>query len=297
MILTHEIFFNSFQYNFFEYKQSSIEYLMERSSEELKEIAGGTANYSEEDFKRGLKMDARLTYLLAVDTLFELVFALLPSKKLEIMDEKIIDQLNRNNKYFPELVKLLSDKPNDFKKLKYTINYNDGYSCDVLRYIFYDGLFNTEFEKDISTSMIVMHEAILFFAKEALDNRAEINSYKHGLRLLPTFGSLIISNSSDKGKNVEFDLKNSIAFQTKNKNTKTIHSIPLDYKKDVQLTYFISQMLHNLFQTRRRKYRKAENNEGTFFVAFTENSLSDARKANLSAGIFKLNFPIGKENS
>ena len=221
---SYKNFYNSFQVNYFDYKQSVNEYLMSKSGAELKGIAGQMLNYEEKSFKRAIKMDARKTYLMAVDTFFELIFALLPNKKLQLMDEKIVEQLSRKNQYIHDLKKYIDKKPCNFNKIKNAvINYTNNKSSNLVRYLFFLGIFETEHEDLIEESVASFEEAIDFFAKEILENREELNSFKHGLRLIPFMYKLEISNPADKNEKISIDMGDSLSFQTFNSQGRIIH--------------------------------------------------------------------------
>ena len=287
---TFKDFYDSYQTNYFDYKQSCNKSILDKTTEELIVIADGIVDYDEKSFRRTIKMDTRLTYLLAVDTLFELIFALLPNKNRELMDEKIIEQLSRKNQYFPELKKFIVGKPNEFDKLKYVITYTGNKSCSVLRYLFYNGLFETKYEKEILESVDAMENAIPFFCGEIINNREELNSFKHGLRVIPFFNSLTLGNPETS--HIKFDMIDSITFQTQDKTTRTLHTKPLDYARDIALTLYISNMIHNIIVLRRSKQKPPLKQESTSVMAFKKDSLDKARKANIQFGNIKLNFPI-----
>lgn len=285
-------FYDSYQTNYFDYKQSCNEFILDKTTSDLKNIADGIIDYNEKSFRRAIKMDVRLTYLLAVDALFELVFALLPDKNRALMDKKILDQLSRKNQYYPDLKKYLTNKPNQFDKLNYTINYTRDKSCSVLRYIFYDGLFETEYEKEIIESVDAIEAAILFLGKEVMENREELNSFKHGLRVTPFFNRMVLSDPKTKNQELNIDMVDSLTFQTKTNGIRTLHAKPLDYKKDIALTLYISNMIHNIIVLRRRKFKSPSKEGMTEVIAFKKTALDKARKANMQMGNFKLNLPI-----
>jgi hypothetical protein len=67
--------------------------------------------------------------------------------------------------------------------LKYTINCTKEQGCSVLGYIFYDGLFETDFEMEIRESIIALEPAVDFFSQEILTNREVLSSWSVKIKL------------------------------------------------------------------------------------------------------------------
>ncbi len=288
---THKEFYKNFQVNYFDYKQCSNEHLLSLDYEKLASIAGQLIDYDAKAFRLALKMDVRMTYLLSIDTLFELIYALLPDKKLQLMDKKIVEQLNRKNQYVFELIKYMDGKPSNFRKLLDTIIYTNDKSSSVMRYLFYLGIFETEHEDKIQESVIAYGEAIKFFGKEILESRDELNSFKHGLRLIPFIKELHIADQENRSNKLSIKVEESLSFQTSNKTIKTLHTKSLDYKRDLSLTYFVSNMIYNIITSRRYKY--VDNSKGLVsMMAITKDALGHAKKNNVNTGLIKINFPI-----
>lgn len=291
---TYKDFYRNFQINYFDYKQSSNQYLLRLSEEELSSIAGKMIDYTDEEFRRALKIDVRLTYLLAIDTLFELIFALLPGKKLELMDKEILNQLTKGNPYLKDLQNFLNGKPSGFDRLKYTIKYTKGKQCSVLRYIFFDGVFETDTEEKIVDTIEVFKNAIMYFGREIIDNREEMNSIKHGMRVTPFLKHVSLTNPDNKEDKLILDMEETISFQTKKKDIRTIHLKQLDYKRDIQLTYFVSNMIFNLISIKKHIFSDNRKKEQYTLMLFPKDSLQKASISNITSVNFKINLPVDK---
>ncbi|AZQ59835.1 hypothetical protein EJ994_13890 [Maribacter sp. MJ134] len=256
----------------------------------MEKLCKDIVGYDEKSYKRAIKIDVRLTYLMAVDTLFELVFALLPDKKGNLRDKEIVSTLSSGKQYYSELREYVNNRESRFDILKDQVNYTGGKSCTALRYIFYDGLFETEHEKEIVESVDAISEALKFFGKEINENRDELNAYKHGLRVVPFFNTMSFKDPKT-GKGLEIDMSESISFLTENKSERTIHAKPLDYKKDIALTIYVTHLINNIIALRQRQLTTAKNFQ-TSISALKKTSLDEARKSNIQMGNFKLNLPI-----
>ena len=290
MVYTAKQFYDYFQVNYFDYKQSNNEFLLNRSSEDMKSLCEDVVGYDEKAYKRAIKIDIRLTYLMAVDTLFELVFALLPDTKGNLRDKDIVSTLTSGKQYYSELREYVNGRPSRFDILENQVNYTGGKSCTALRYIFYDGLFETEYEDEIIESVAAISDALKFFAKEINGNRTELNAYKHGFRVVPFFSNISFKDLKT-GKGFEIDMSESISFLTENKVERTIHAKPLDYKKDIALTVYVTHLINNIIAIRQRQLTTSKNFK-TSMSAFKRTSLDKASKANIQMGNFKLNLPI-----
>ena len=299
---TAENFYRSFQLNYFDYKQATSKYILGLTDAEINEFAGSMVDHDIEHYKRAIYMDIRQTYLLCIDTFFEVLYALLPEKlhkrnqSFALMDDKIVEQLNRKKPYIKEIEKHLKNKPNNFNKLDNIVEYSNGvntYKCTVLQYIFYDGLFESKYDKEISESIPALVKAFNFLCHEVVDTREELNSYKHGLRILPFMNTFHLTNSTNDIKEVSLDMSNSVSFQTisKDKKTRTIHTKTFDFQRDIAMTNYISFLLHNIIALRRRRYIKKDNNTETAAFVFGPEGLENSKKTNQNHFKVKLDLP------
>lgn len=257
-MFTSEDFYKSFQLNFFDYKQHVNEYLLNQNKDTISKITKGIYYSSVEEFKLSVKMDIRMTSLMAMDTLFELIFALLPDYKQRIQDDNILHNLSKKQQYYRDLGKYLNGSKGRFEALKWSIDYhnkkkNTGYRCSVLRHLFYKGIFENQKEEEIKHSIEVIEKLLKMLGKEINENREELNSFKHGLRVFPYLKNFYIRDADEKDHEIQFDLSNSISYLTIDKHQKlrTINTSQLKPDRDLTLTAICSNLIYNMIITRK----------------------------------------------
>src|SRR5690606_8817587 len=137
----------------------------------------------------------------------------------------------------------------DFLDDKVTFN---GYEISVGHYLFYFGTFdeskfNSEFVSSVNESIDAVKFGIRLIAKDFID-REEYNSYKHGLRLIPSVSELILADPKTMEVKVKWDLSNSMSFysKTNNKDEVKIATKLFDTERDIKMTNFCSNMVSNI---------------------------------------------------
>lgn len=299
---TAKMFYDSFQLNYYDYKQTKNEYLLRLSDDDIASFAGNIVDYSRLEFNRAVKMDIRQTYLLCLDTFFEVMYALLPEKlhkrktNFKLVDDEIVERINRKKPYIKELEKFFTGKPNNFRKLEYTVTFSNGtktYTCSVLQYLLYFGLFETDYDKEISESIPALWEAFKVLGKEVLQTRDELNSYKHGLRLMPFMKEISIMNPADDQQPLSLDFEDSISFQTISKDgkSKSLNTISFDPERDIAMTGYVSILLHNVIALRRRRYYKENESKRTAAFVIGPEGLKNCMKRASGKYNIKINLP------
>src|SRR5690554_6336100 len=90
-MINRNLFFSSFQLNYFDYKQLSLKYLLENYS--IIGLDKCIIEYKESDHITAIRSDIRQTCFQAIETVFEVLFALLPDKNGHINDNRIIERI------------------------------------------------------------------------------------------------------------------------------------------------------------------------------------------------------------
>ncbi|MGV3686184.1 MAG: hypothetical protein ACO1NS_11195 [Daejeonella sp.] len=208
-------------------------------------------------FRLTLKADLRQTYFHAMETFFELFFALNPKGKGSFDDEMIQFNLTHSNwqdtyrkiKEITEVETALDflDEKIKFQKIEITIGH----------YLFYIGIFptentNSEIIDKIPESIEAIKHGIKIFAADFI-NREEYNAYKHGLRIVPSITRMMFVRADKMEEKLEFDLTDSMSFYTKTKHPDELRVVTklFDSERDYQMTIFCSNLIHNIVFHRR----------------------------------------------
>lgn len=213
------------------------------------------------NFRRAIKCDMRQTYFHAIETFFELFFALNPKGKTRYDDAEVLTALTnsqwRKNQSKIEQIAIDINALNFFDEV---IDFY-GHKVSIGNYLFYmgifpDGNFPKEVLQKISESIEAIKLGIRLVANDFLD-RQEYNSYKHGLRIIPSIQSLTAVDAETLKHVVTFDLTDSMSYysQTKDKKEITVNTRTLDFERDFQMASFCSNLIHHMIYFRRAAFK------------------------------------------
>ncbi len=263
----------------------------------LKESIEG---FVKEDFQRVLKGEIRQTLYHSIETLFELIFALLPKYKNQLEDVNILANLSSsdwraNNKRIEEI----SENDNGLDFLDATMNVN-AQTISLARYLFYYGVLpdNQSIPKayldSIDSSIESIKYGLKIVAKEFIE-RNEYNSYKHGLRIIPILSKFYLGNPETKETLAEWDLKDSMTYlhfpRDKNSNVEIeMITVAFNTNRDLGLCIFCAHLIANLILLRRSGLRLAKKDEKIQILFFKKEEISKIN--NISVPMSKLHFKI-----
>lgn len=239
-------FYKHFQINYFDYKISCLRFLIDNINEMnfKKDITG----YSESDFKRALQSDLRQTRFQAIETVFEVMFAL-KSKSTDRIKVPLIEVIT-NYKFSYEEIKRIASSEDALSFLDAKITLGDKSKTTLGKFIFYPGIKKDEFQKEIEMSMKVIKKGLQVLAKEFSDRR-EYNSYKHGLRILPAYKEISFHDPTAPDSSLSFNLENTMTFYSKGKKGDFQYiTKSFDTEKDFRTIKFSSVLLWNMIKLR-----------------------------------------------
>ena len=210
-----------------------------------------------EAYKRMLKSELRQAYFHCIETFFEIFFALDPTGKGSFEDEFILFNItNSNPKENYNRIKDIatSDIALDFLDMEIIVRDR---KITVGHYIFYFGIFSKEkfpsntFE-DIKESLQAIKFGIRYLAKD-FAKREEYNSYKHGLRIIPALKKIMFAKADTKEIEMNWDFSDSMSFYLKTKDPNELEMITkiFDSERDYLMSYFCSNLIHNMIYYRR----------------------------------------------
>jgi len=252
MMFKPEEFFDGFQINHFDYKQINNRRLLELSDEEIESRISDLIAGSKQDFIRSVRADIRFTFLLSIETLFELVMALLPDRKGRINDKNILLTMVQKKPNYEDIRNFAFGKASKLDLLHTHVKYTNGKKETVLRHIFYYKIWDNQNENEIVASLKVIQDSLKILAKE-LTNRDELNSYKHGLRGIPFLKNLKFLQVDNPNKELNLNLGDSVTFYSYNKKSKSHEFLTksFDSERDMLLTHYVSNLVFNIIEPRK----------------------------------------------
>jgi len=204
-----------------------------------------------------LKSDLRQTYFHAIETFFELFFALNPYGKNTLEDMAILHKLTNSNwRKTQEKINEIARDEMALSFLRENINVSE-YTVSIGHYLFYIGIFdNGAFPKgffdEIGKSLQAIEKGIRILAKDFV-HREEYNSYKHGLRIVPFMNRLIAYDINEKKVVANWDTQDSMSFFSKTKNSDEIRMVTIlyDVERDYEMIHLCANLIHNMIYFRR----------------------------------------------
>lgn len=266
-----KLFYSKFMVNYFDYKITYLQYALNNYKEFQPENL--ILQYSDKDFLLTIKSDIRQTLFQAIETVFEIIFALVPNDHGLIADQGILRTLSKGESHYNR-IKQISENYKELDFLSENVILPDGESVPIIQYIFYFGLHKNEnITEKINTSLEAIRRALFILAKEFSD-RGEYNCYKHGLRIIPALNFFKLSRADNNEKIADWDLSDSMTYfkEFEKENTTQFITKVFDTERDLGLIRLCSDLLWNIIKIRN--------------VAFNEAHKSDSKKSLIEVFFF-----------
>lgn len=261
ILFDHKIFYKKYAYDYYLYKvgtfQSILADIKKFDQEFLSDFVEGA---DQTEYSRFVKSEIRMTCFHAIETLFEIIFALEP-KDGELRDEKLLQTLTTakpkaNYDRIGEISK-------DINKLYFLDEICiDSPQVPLWMHIFYFKA-NMEADSELKEELLESRKAIRYFLyriAETFHNRAEYNAYKHGLRIMHTLDHFSLGAENDPNPYVE-DLSNSMSLFSIEKDKVTnkpvaeiIDVIDFDTNTDLEVIKYCYLMIKNIIASRKAFY-------------------------------------------
>jgi hypothetical protein len=288
-------FYSTFQVNYFDYKQSYQLYALNS----IKEfgLEDKILDYSEKDFRQAIKSDIRQTLFQAIETVFDLVYALTKTRHGKYLDVEILRTLSFPILYYDRISKIAENKLElDF--LDKEVYLENNIPVTLCEYIFYFGAAdNQDFRPKIMESLGAIKEALYILAREFSD-RKEYNSYKHGLRIIPALTFFILQNPTTKKNLAKWDLSDSMTYYSENEKSGKMEFITkvFDTDRDLKLTSLCSNLIWNIIKLRDLAFNKKKPGETVSLkvILFTKDIVKEANTINTSFQNLRLTTSIRK---
>jgi len=293
-----KIFYSSFQINYFDYKLAYLSYAENHFKELSQE--NNILNYSERDFVLAIKSDIRQTLFQAIETLFEIIFALLPDKNGKISDMEIMRILSKRELPYKKIQKI-AESEKELEFLDMEIKISPEKIVSLAEYIFYYNVTATEDYIDkIKVSLEAIKSGLYTLAKEFSD-RKEYNCYKHGMRLVPAMKFLKIARADNMKDIANFDLTNSLTYYTEDLKQGKIEFVTklFDTERDKRLIQLCSGLLWNIIKIRDIVFNKLPQKEsGSGQICFFDNdTILNSNKVSIPMHNFRLTLTRGKDKT
>lgn len=294
-MISRDLFFSHFQINYFDYKQGSLRYLLENYSKVG--LDKSIFEYQEKDYITAIRSDIRQTYFQAIETVFEVFFALLPDKSGKISD-RIIERITLSDLPYSKIGNIAQDE-NSLDFLDNELVYPNNPTISVGEFVFYYGLYKMEdIKNDIPKSIEAIKLALRILANEFSD-RKEYNSYKHGLRILPALQKFAVCDPDTMQEQFSWNLDSSMTFYSYDKKTKetTYTTKTFDSERDLRMTSICSFLLWNMIKFRDVAFNKDKKDKDYKFAIpiFGKDQIEEAIKTDVK--IQDLKFSIRPENN
>ena len=283
-----EQFYSLYQYDYYVYKIVSLNSILENSNEFREKFIGNKIEKFEiKDFERVIKNEIRQTYFHSIETVYELIFALEPSKTgfedLELLPNLIKSNWRKNYKRIDSI----SEDESKLNFLDDELEINE-YVISLAQYLFYYGILpdNKAIPQRnidlIPSSISAIKYGLQILAKD-FSKRAEYNSYKHALRIVPAITHFTIMDKEKTKTIMKWDLSNSQTFVDMTKDYSEIKFTTrlFDTKRDVQLTLFVSNLISNIILLRKAAFKQLKEPEGLPILFFGKEKIQNASKVNV----------------
>ncbi|MBS1545492.1 MAG: hypothetical protein JST14_17780 [Bacteroidetes bacterium] len=207
-------------------------------------------DYSNLDLVRSIKMEIRLNYFLAIETVFELMFALCPINGAQ-QDQFILENIKRRKDHYKEIREMAGGTLPTF--LNETVLLNDGRKIPFIRYLFYGGLNGDTSPLNGIDQSIATIKTILTTVASDLSDRLEFNSYKHGIRCFRFGTNFSLHDHKTLEPIVAFDISDSMAFYeaVESDNSISLVTKVFDPARDIAMTLYCNNLISNMVMIRR----------------------------------------------
>lgn len=284
-------FYPNYIYDYHVYKVTSLEAMLTNVKEfERGYLSSHIKGFVAEDFQRFVKAEIRMTCFHAIETLFELIFALVPNGG-QMRDRDLWRALSTSSfKANYERIRQICEQEDGLNFLDQTINLPSMEDYPLWVHIFYfshnyktSQVFKELNESDVAIRIFLKAIAAIF------NDRNEYNAYKHGIRALNTMQEFAMADP-DGTNPISFDLKDSVSFFAIEKDENEVRHETLNIRvfntqRDIQVTLLCAQMIANII-LRRKWYFCPELRTGQpETIIFKEDVIKDALRSGIRGGM------------
>lgn len=251
-------FYNYYSFNHYLYKITLLENIYNNYDEKKNDIFLEVPNYDKTELFRTITLEIRATVFQAIETLFELIFAIQRNKqKGQIEDLWYLLSNSPWQQNYDEIVKIAQGENPSLSEL---VLLENGLQISLIHLAFYYGL-PFEYKKEIIQGSCKTINNILLLLASEFKNRNEYNSLKHCIRCMPLLKKM---DFLDKDKNIiaTFDFSNTYSFMVPGNQKKTIslNTKKFETNRDILLVHLSSYLITNIILSRRFFLNKSKGN-------------------------------------
>ncbi|HET9136014.1 MAG TPA: hypothetical protein VFO76_05200 [Candidatus Kapabacteria bacterium] len=235
-----KLFYDGYFHEYFKIRMLALRHYL-KFSDEYKQFLGTNNDLEEHKIIDALKLEIRGTYFHAIETLFELIFAIEGKHDSDIWHRLASSDFTGNYKRISTIATgsmseweiNVSVNGSEVPFLHYAINFCDSY----------------EDNEDTRNNLSFIQKFMIAIAKD-FSQRDDYNAYKHGLRLFPTFIGLQAWNDA---ASIGFDFGDCYTIMKKEDPYKA-HIITFDPERDLRMIGVCSEMISNIVLSRRTAF-------------------------------------------
>lgn len=290
MIVDPKLFFKTYLKNYHRHKAIYLKELLDNLSRYEDAIL--TTDHLHEnraELQLTLRSDLRQTYFHAIETFFELFFALKPINGHLQDDQSVMVRLT--NAKWQDNYKMIRDIAENDAALNFLdeqITFQ-GHTISAAHYLFYPcisptGKLPEDLFKHIQESLDAAKYGIRMIASDFID-REEYNAYKHGLRLIPASQKLMLADPETMEVRIEWDISQSMSYYVKAKKPGSvrIETKLFDSERDFKMTLFCANLIYNMVYYRQVMMYKPDDETTHFAIHFFDKEgIEDCEKINVS---------------
>lgn len=249
-----KIFYSAFLVNYFDYKTTYLKHAL--SNYKKFQLENILLQYADKDFLHTIKSDVRQTLFQAIETVFEILFALTPDKDGFTADKDILRTLSKGEMHYKN-INQISEEPEALDFLNKDVLLTDGNKVSVGQYIFYFGLHKADLHEKIQPSLEAIKKGLLILSQEFSD-RSEYNCYKHGLRIIPALSFFKLMRADNNNQIADWDLSDSMTYYKEDLKEKKIEFVTkvFDTERDFNMLRLCSDLLWNMIKIRDMAFNK-----------------------------------------
>lgn len=289
MIFEPQVYYQAFPADYHKFKVITLKKILEDLDKyELEFFDRKLDKDQSKKFELTLRSEIRQAYFHCSETLFELINALCPESDGTTHELNILPRLT--NAKTTAAYDRASDIVNSESGLVFLdkIHNNIDYPVTIGHFLFFYGIAHIlpADERLIIDRSLKSIKILIKNIAKTLSDREEYNSYKHGLRLIPSVKEFGIY-SKDLQESIKFDLSKSVSYYSKTKNPDEviIKTKVQDTERDIEMTMLCSRLISNIIECRRFKFCSDTlyDSGQTMIYQFDEKTVENANKSRVQA--------------
>jgi hypothetical protein len=292
MIFDPKIFYDKYLTNYHWNKALYIKKILDDVSKYEVDFFGRTLSETDRDeIQKTLKADLRQTYFHAIETVFELFFALNPQNHTELDDRFVLFRMtNANWTQNYRTIQKIAKEADYLEFLSDEIDFM-GNKISIGHYLFYMGIFSKEkFPEEVFSQIDESIEAVKYGLRilaQDFSGKDEYNAYKHGLRIIPATSKLMAADAKTMEVKVEWDISEGMSYylKTKKADELTVVTQLFDPERDFQMISFCSNLIEHMIKYRKIVFdpdKEKKANQQVAIKFFAKEPIDDCRKVNVN---------------